>query len=135
MPEETTRVDRAGNPKGNVYMRMRDDLGSLCENQMFTAMLPRRGQPAEAPWRLVLSSLNTVTKESAIAAMILGRPTPDPRLGAPVELSGRHAGSLFDLLGVGEALPSKRIAAEEPPTDPNQPSCRLSQHAPVGMKT
>jgi hypothetical protein len=31
--------------------------------------------------RLVLRSLNTVTKESAIAAMILGRTSPDPGLG------------------------------------------------------
>lgn len=27
IPEETTRVARAANPKGNVWMRMRDELG------------------------------------------------------------------------------------------------------------
>src|SRR5438034_2875906 len=54
VPEETTRVARAANPKGNVYMRMRDELGSIYEDQMFTALFPRRGQPAEAPWRLAL---------------------------------------------------------------------------------
>ena len=54
VPEETARVARAANPKGNVYMRMRDELGSIYEDQMFTALFPRRGQPAEVPWRLAL---------------------------------------------------------------------------------
>jgi transposase len=54
VPEETARVARAANPKGNVYMRMRDELGSIYQDQMFTALFPQRGQPAEAPWRLAL---------------------------------------------------------------------------------
>jgi transposase len=54
VPEETARVARAANPKGNVSMRMRDELGSMYEDQMVTAWFPRRGQPAEAPWRLAL---------------------------------------------------------------------------------
>src|SRR5260221_12660825 len=54
VPEETARVARAANPKGNVYMRMRDELGSIYEDQMFVALFPQRGQPAEAPWRLAL---------------------------------------------------------------------------------
>jgi hypothetical protein len=48
VPEEADRVARATNPKGNVYMHMRDELGSIYEDQMFTALFPRRGQPAEA---------------------------------------------------------------------------------------
>src|SRR5437588_7563340 len=54
VPEETARVARAANPKGNTYMNMRDELGSIYEDQMFAALFPRRGQPAEAPWRLAL---------------------------------------------------------------------------------
>ena len=54
VPEETARVARAANPKGNVYMQIRDELGSIYQDQMFTALFPRRGQPAEAPWRLAL---------------------------------------------------------------------------------
>jgi hypothetical protein len=64
---------------------------------------------------LVLRSLNAVTKESAVMAVILGRPTPDPGFGPPVELLGGDAGGLLDLLGIGEALPDKSIAAEEAP--------------------
>jgi transposase len=54
VPEETARVARAANPKGNVYMHLRDELGSIYEDQMFVDLFPRRGQPAEAPWRLAL---------------------------------------------------------------------------------
>ena len=48
VPEETARVARAANPKGNVYMHLREELGSMYEDQMFAALFPRRGQPAEA---------------------------------------------------------------------------------------
>ena len=54
VPEETARVARAVNPKGNVFMSMRDELSSIYEDQMFAALFPQRGQPAEAPWRLAL---------------------------------------------------------------------------------
>ena len=47
--------------------------------------------------------------------MILGRSTPDPRFGSPVELSGRDASGLLNLVGIGKALSSQSIAAEEPP--------------------
>jgi hypothetical protein len=80
----------------------------------------------------MLSSLNTVTKEAAIVAMILRWASPDPGLGTSIELRGGDAGSLRDLFGIGKALASERIAAEEPP-----PAlwAAFSQHAPVGMNT
>ena len=64
---------------------------------------------------LVLSSLNTITKESAIVAMVLRWAAPDPGLGAPVELCGGDTGGLFDLLGVGKTLSSQRIPPEKAP--------------------
>src|SRR5215472_17944191 len=60
VPEETARVARAANPKGNVYMRLRDELGSSYEDQMFTALFPRRGQPAEARLSSSSSHLDAV---------------------------------------------------------------------------
>src|ERR687894_2398825 len=54
VPEETARVARAAFPKGNVYMRMYDELGILYANHQFAALFPKRGQPAEAPARLAL---------------------------------------------------------------------------------
>jgi len=54
IPQETARVARAAFPKGNVYMRMRDEFGALCSDQAFAALFPRRGQPAAAPGCLAL---------------------------------------------------------------------------------
>lgn len=54
IPEETVRVARAAFPRGNTYMIMRDQLGTLYEDQVFAALFPKRGRPAEAPWQLAL---------------------------------------------------------------------------------
>ena len=54
VPEETARVARAAFPKGNVYMRMYEELGMLYANHQFAALFPTRAQPAEAPARLAL---------------------------------------------------------------------------------
>jgi len=57
IPEETARVARAAFPKGTLFMRMRDELGGIYQDDQFAALYPRRGQPAEAPWRLALVSV------------------------------------------------------------------------------
>lgn len=57
IPEETARVAHAVLPQGNIYMQMRDELGTLCEDEDFQDLFPQRGQPAEAPWRLALVTI------------------------------------------------------------------------------
>lgn len=54
VPTETARVARAAFPKGNVYMRMHDELGMFYEDHQFGPLFSTRGQPAEAPARLAL---------------------------------------------------------------------------------
>lgn len=54
IPQATTRVARAAFPNGNLYMRMRDELGSIYQDADFEQLFPPRGQPAESPWRLAL---------------------------------------------------------------------------------
>ena len=54
IPQETARVARAAFPRGNVYMKMHDDLGTLFTDTQFADLFPQRGQPAQAPWRLAL---------------------------------------------------------------------------------
>lgn len=54
VPEETARVARAAFPKGNLYMTMRDEIGTLYSDQDFEALFPTHGQPAQCPWRLAL---------------------------------------------------------------------------------
>src|SRR5712692_10549972 len=57
IPEETTRVARAILPQGNVYLQMRDELGTLYQDEDFRDLFKSRGQPAEVPWRLALVTL------------------------------------------------------------------------------
>ena len=54
VPQETIRVARAVFPKGNLYMQMRDVLGSIYTDEDFADLFPKEGQPAQAPWRLAL---------------------------------------------------------------------------------
>lgn len=54
VPEETARVARAAFPKGNRYMKMRDELGVLYTDSEFAELFPYRGRPAEAPGTLAL---------------------------------------------------------------------------------
>ena len=54
IPEETKRVARNTFPKGNTYMRMRDELGTFYQDEQFASLFPPQGQPAESPWRLAL---------------------------------------------------------------------------------
>ena len=57
VPEETVHVARAAFPKGNVYIRMRDHLGAIYNDQTFAPLFPARGQPALSPWRLALTTV------------------------------------------------------------------------------
>src|SRR5438045_1172515 len=54
VPEETARVAQAVFPHGNVFMQVRDTLGSIYSDEAFADLFPTHGQPALAPWRLAL---------------------------------------------------------------------------------
>jgi transposase len=54
VPEATARVAQAAFPPGNRYLRRRDALGPVYEDDQFAELFPTRGQPAAAPWRLAL---------------------------------------------------------------------------------
>ena len=36
-------------PKGNAWLSLRDELGTIYSDEMFVGLYPSRGQPAEAP--------------------------------------------------------------------------------------
>ena len=57
VPEETARVAHAAFPKGNLYLRLGDELGPLFTDDQFADLYPTRGQPSLAPWRLALVSI------------------------------------------------------------------------------
>src|SRR6478735_5937376 len=54
VPAATAQVAAAAFPKGCPAMRMRDELGAVYDDRMFTSLYPARGQPAHSPWRLAL---------------------------------------------------------------------------------
>jgi transposase len=54
VPEETARVAQAVFPRGNVFIQLRDTLGTIYNDEAFADLFPTHGQPALAPWRLAL---------------------------------------------------------------------------------
>jgi len=57
VPEQTAKVAQTAFPKGNVYMQMRDEFGSIYTDDLFADLYPSEGQPAIAPWRLALVTI------------------------------------------------------------------------------
>ncbi len=57
VPDETARVAHAAFPKGHPYLTLADTLGPLFTDEQFATLFPTHGQPALAPWRLVLVSI------------------------------------------------------------------------------
>src|ERR671910_3581695 len=57
VPEETARVAHAAFPKGHPYLTFRDALGTIFQDEDFTALFPAWGQPALPPWRLALITI------------------------------------------------------------------------------
>ena len=54
IPALTKEIARQAFPKGNLYMTMRDKLGTFYTDGDFIDLFPTKGQPAASPWRLAL---------------------------------------------------------------------------------
>jgi transposase len=57
VPEDTARVARAAFPKGNPYLTLRDQFGTIFQDEDFAALFPACGQPGLSPWRLALVTI------------------------------------------------------------------------------
>ena len=57
IPAETIRVARAAFPKGNAYMKLRDELGVLYQDARFMEWFSKVGQPGEVPGLLAIVSI------------------------------------------------------------------------------
>ena len=57
IPEEVVRVAHVVFPRGNVFMQVRDTLGTIYTDEAFADLFPTHGQPALAPWRLALITI------------------------------------------------------------------------------
>ena len=73
VPETTRRTARRAFPKGTLAMVLRDELDSSYPDEMFADLFPKRGRPAEAPWRLavvtVLQTIEQLTDRQAAEAV------------------------------------------------------------------
>lgn len=54
IPEDTAEVAHAAFPNGNLYLQIRDELGTLYTDEDFAHLFPAVGQPCKDPWRLAL---------------------------------------------------------------------------------
>src|SRR5690242_12123481 len=54
IPEQTKLTVEAVFPNGSPLMQIRQQLGTIYQDQTFAPLFSKRGQPAEAPWRLAL---------------------------------------------------------------------------------
>jgi transposase len=55
VPEATVAAVQAAFPKGNLYVALRTEFGTLYDEQLFADLYPPAGRPVEvAPWRLAL---------------------------------------------------------------------------------
>src|SRR5437667_2697810 len=73
IPEETRRLMHRLCPKGTMVTQLRDALGPIYSDEHFAHLFPKRGRPAEAPWRLalvtVLQALEGLTDRQAADAV------------------------------------------------------------------
>jgi len=57
IPAETVRIVRKAFPKGNLYIRLRDELGSIFQGEQFSELYSSTGQPGWPAWRLALVTI------------------------------------------------------------------------------
>jgi transposase len=54
IPQETRRLVQRLCPKGTMVTQLRDAMGPIYRDEPLAHLFPKRGRPAEAPWRLLL---------------------------------------------------------------------------------
>ena len=57
VPAETVRVARAAFPKGNLYLKLRERIGTIIHDEDFAPLFAKEGAPGLPPWRLALVTL------------------------------------------------------------------------------
>src|SRR5438309_5387261 len=73
IPEGTRLLVQRLSPKGTMVTQLRDALGPIYSDEPFAHLFPKRGRPAEAPWRLalvtVLQAVEGLTDRQAAACL------------------------------------------------------------------
>ena len=93
VPPATAHVAQLAFPTGNVYLQMRDELGTIYEDELFAALYAVEGQPAIPPWRLALVSVMQFAEnlsDRQAAAAVRARIDWKYALGLELTDSGFH---------------------------------------------
>src|SRR3954464_2671433 len=99
IPAETRRIAQAAFPKGNLYLRLRDELGPLYQDEAFAQLFPSRGRPAESPGRLALITVFQFAEglsDRAAAAAVQSRIDWQYALGLELTDAGFDASVLVE---------------------------------------
>ncbi len=54
VPSQTALVAKSAFPKGNLYIRLRDELGVFYQDYEWEKLYSLHGQPGYTPWRLAM---------------------------------------------------------------------------------
>jgi transposase len=57
VPEQTAQIAHAAFPKGTPYLTLRDQLGTIFQDEDFATLFPAWGYPGLPPWRLALITI------------------------------------------------------------------------------
>lgn len=93
IPAETVRVARAAFPKGNVYLRLRDELGTIFSDEDFADLYSDAGQGGLPAWQLALLSLVQFREgltDRGLMEAVAGRIDLKYLLGLALEHGGYH---------------------------------------------
>ena len=116
VPELTARVARAAFPKGNPYLRLRDELGPVFRDGDFADLYPRRGQPALPPWKLALVTVMQFAEDLSdrqAADAVRGRIDWKYALGLELDDPGFHFSALSEFRGRLTAGGAQRLLLDE----------------------
>jgi transposase len=116
VPELTAHVARAAFPKGNPYLRLRDELGPVFRDADFAELYPRRGQPALPPWKLALVTVMQFAEDLSdrqTADAVRGRIDWKYALGLELDDPGFNFSVLSEFRGRLTAGGAERLLLDE----------------------
>ena len=102
IPPMTVEVAKLSFPAGNIYMRMRDQLGVFYSDSDFRSLFSSKGKPAFSPWRLALITVMQYVEgltDRQAADAVRGRIDWKYALGLELKDSGFNFSLLSDFRG------------------------------------
>ena len=91
IPMQTATVAKAAFPKGNPYLTLRDEFGTIFADEDFSSLYSHTGQPAFPAWRLALVTLvqfREKLSDRQVAEAVRARIDLKYLLGLPLEDTG-----------------------------------------------